>query len=62
VNRDDEESLELEPPKPVNMSTSHTLALSEDPPVDPEMSTPAHGATETSPSIEEEKGQDGRVW
>jgi hypothetical protein len=48
VDRDDEELLELEAPMLENMSTSHTLVLSEEPPIDPETSAPAHVATETS--------------
>jgi hypothetical protein len=48
VDRDDEELLELEAPILANMSTSHMLVLSEEPPVDPETSAPALVTTETS--------------
>jgi hypothetical protein len=48
VNKDDKELLELEPPRPANTSTSHTLVLSDEPPIDLETSAPTHVAPETS--------------
>jgi hypothetical protein len=48
VNRDDEEILELEAPRPGNTSTSHTLFLSEEPHVAPKTSAPTHIAPEMS--------------
>ncbi|KAK1670873.1 hypothetical protein QYE76_059032 [Lolium multiflorum] len=40
VSSDDEEPLDLDAPKPANTITSHTLVLSEDPPIAPETSAP----------------------
>ena len=48
MDRDDEEMLELEAPRPANTSTSHTLVLSEEPHVAPESSAPTHVAPEAS--------------
>ena len=48
MDRDDEEMLELEAPRPANTSTSHTLVLSEEPRVAPESSAPTHVAPEAS--------------
>ena len=46
MDRDDEEMLELEAPRPANTSTSHTLVLSEEPRVALESSAPTHLAPE----------------
>jgi hypothetical protein len=51
VERDDEELLELEAPRPANTSTSHTLVLSEEPHVAPESSVPTHVAPEASAPV-----------
>jgi hypothetical protein len=48
VDRDEEEMLKLEAPRPANMSTSHTLVLFEEPHVAPEYLTPTHVAPEAS--------------
>ena len=40
MDRDDEEMLELDAPRPANTSTSHTLVLSEEPRIAPESSAP----------------------
>ena len=51
MDKNDEELLELEAPRPANTSTSHTLVLSEEPHVAPESSVPTYVAPEASAPV-----------